>query len=933
MEQKLRRRIGQLILASCLFPALGAAKTMSLDGDWVFVPDPRANLQVADLARANGIPVRVPSSWQAAFVDRRDYAGVAWYWRNVVIEPPAAGQLLFVRFGAVDYRADVYINGQKVATHDGGYLPFEFDITALVHAGENQIAVRVADPGGAVKEVEGIKYAEIPHGKQNWYVQTSGLWQRVELIVRPTMHFGTVHIFADAAGSFAVRIAIQNSTASGGAGGPPSVSAEILDQTRTQVWQTRQAINSGQSEITIPGKLTNASLWSPSNPAFYSLHATLSSGDEQTIHFGFRTFETRGGKFLLNGKPLYLRGALDQDFYPDTVYTPPSIEFLRDEMRKAKALGLNLLRCHIKVPDPRYLEAADEEGMLIWYEIPNWDKLTADSESRALDTLRGMVERDWNHPSIIIVSIINESWGINLKKVEEREWLKSAYAQAKKIVPGWLIDDNSACCDNFHVVSDLADYHQYNAIPDHAGDFDRWVGDYATRPRWIFSPYGDALPKGDEPLVLSEFGNWGLPHPRDPEPWWFSRNFEGKEITLPEGAQKRFDDFQFKSLFPDLKALTEATQRAQFQALHHEINSLRMYPEIQGYVITEFTDLNWESNGLLDMWRQPKIYGEDLGRLQQDDLVILRAEKRNYYAGEQAAAEVYFSHYSENSLAGAMVSWELGDSNLHGELPLPAMAAASAAPAAKIRFPVPGVTVPSSHLLKVRVTLADKTISEDSLRVYFYPHKTPDLPPPVSFHDPAGRLRRLVNEMHERGYQSPSGRESFPVLISSVWDDEVKQKLRAGGIVILMPSDTMTLAPGLAVVPRSEDDLSGNWISSFLWIRKDHPPFERIGFDTMPGFETQAVTPNTVLKGIPPEDFDSVLSGIFYGWIHSNVGTLVAAQCGKGKLLISTYSLGTTYGTDPFATYFLDQLMNYAVSGVSPRYTIPLDEASSVETK
>ena len=84
----------------------------------------------------------------------------------------------------------------------------------------------------------------------------------------------------------------------------------------------------------------------------------------------------------LNGKPIYLRGALDQDFFPDTIYTPPSIDYLRDEMRKAKALGLNLLRCHIKVPDPRYLEAADETGILIWYEIPNWDKLTADSQRR-----------------------------------------------------------------------------------------------------------------------------------------------------------------------------------------------------------------------------------------------------------------------------------------------------------------------------------------------------------------------------------------------------------------------------------------------------------------------------------------------------------------------------------------------------------------------
>ena len=93
----------------------------------------------------------------------------------------------------------------------------------------------------------------------------------------------------------------------------------------------------------------------------------------------------------------------------------------------------------------------------------------------------------------------------------------------------------------------------------------------------------------------------------------------------------------------------------------------------------------------------------------------------------------------------------------------------------------------------------------------------------------------------------------------------------------------------------------------------------------MPGFETQAVAPNTVLKGVPALNFDDVLSGIFYGWIHSNVGTLVAAQCDKGKLLISTFSVGTTYGSDPYATYYLDQLMNYAVSGFSPKFRIPLD--------
>lgn len=225
------------------------------------------------------------------------------------------------------------------------------------------------------------------------------------------------------------------------------------------------------------------------------------------------------------------------------------------------------------------------------------------------------------------------------------------------------------------------------------------------------------------------------------------------------------------------------------------------------------------------------------------------------------------------------------------------------------------------------MTTGSKTVSEDSLPFYVYPPKTPDLPPPVSFHDPGGRLRRLVNEMRARNYQAPSGRESLPVLISSAWDEQVKQTLRDGGIVILLAGQPMTLAPGLEVVPRSQGNLDGNWISSFPWIRKDRAPFTPIGFETLPGFEAQSVAPNAVVRGVPPGNFDDVLAGIFYGWIHSNVGTLVEAQCGTGKLLIVTYALGTTYGTDPYATYLLDALMNYAVSGFTPRYRIPLDAA------
>src|SRR3972149_4324248 len=205
-----------------------------------------------------------------------------------------------------------------------------------------------------------------------------------------------------------------------------------------------------------------------------------------------------------------------------------------------------------------------------------------------------------------MVSVINESWGADLKEAGDRAWLKQAYAEAKKLVPGWLVVDNSACCENFHLATTIADFHQYNAIPDYAATFDRFVGDFATRARWLFSPYGDATPTGDEPLVLPEFGNWGLPQVPEPKPWWFGRAFGGRKTTLPEGIEERFEAYQYATLFPNLQALIEDTQWHQYRALKSEIESLRARPEIQGYVITEFTDVNWEANGLLDMWRRPK---------------------------------------------------------------------------------------------------------------------------------------------------------------------------------------------------------------------------------------------------------------------------------------------------------------------------------------
>ena len=922
----LRRLPALLILVAGLAiaaPGTADCQTLSLNGDWHFVADPEGSLKVEGLSSVGNIrPTRIPSSWQTQFRDLRDYAGVAWYWRTVNVHPPAPDQVALLRFGAVDYLAEVYVNGQKAGRHEGGYLPFEIDVTSLLRAGDNEIAVRVADAAPKSVDADGIKYEEIPHGKQNWYVQTSGLWQDVALDFRPRFRLGTVHVSAGADGRFAIAIPIINTPSKDDLNGA-RVSAEILGPKGETVWKESSEVGPGQERMEFSGNVSNPARWGLESPALYTLRLSLSSGDMQELRFGFRTFETRDGKFFLNGQAVYLRGALDQDFYPETAYTPPSLDYLRDEMRKAKGLGLNMLRCHIKVPDPRYLQAADETGILVWYEIPNWDKLTEDARRRAGDTLRGMVERDWNHPSIVIVSVINESWGADLREATERAWLKQAYGQAKKMVPNWLVVDNSACCQNFHMETDIADFHQYNAIPDYAADFDRFVEDMARRPKWLFSPYGDAAPRGDEPIVLSEFGNWGLPLLPEPRPWWFSRDFHGIDITLPEGVEKRFSDYGFDKLFADPNALAVATQWHQYRALKHEINTLRSLPGMEGYVITEFTDLNWEANGLLDMWRRPKAYGEKISKLQQDDLLVARSEKRNLTSGEKAEAEVYFSHYSQSDFPGASVVWRIENTALNGALPPTEVPAGSTARVGTIEFTAPEVEAPTQSILRVYLTWEGKTISENSVDLFFYPPIHLTLPPAVAFHDPPGRLRRLVNEMRARNYLAPSGTETLPVMVASVFDDEVKKTLQGGGLVILLPSDRQTLAPGLEIAPRSGSRLDGNWISGFLWIRKGQPPFDKIGFETLPGFEVQTVAPSTVVQGVPAGNFRDVLAGMFYGWIHSNVGVVVQAKYGSGKLFICTFSLATTYGSDPYATYLLDALVNYAVSGPTPQFEIP----------
>ena len=358
--------------------------------------------------------------------------------------------------------------------------------------------------------------------------------------------------------------------------------------------------------------------WSPDAPHLYQLQAVLRRGGEVADlvreRFGFRSIETRAGRIYLNGQPLFLRGALDQDYYPDGICTPPSRPFWRISSAKPKALGLNCLRCHIKVPDPRYYAVADRVGLLIWTELPNAGRLTAQARARAEATLRGILERDGNHPSIFCWTIINENWGTDLvHSAEDRAWLRRTVDWLKAADPDRLVVDNSPIAPSFHLRSDLEDFHFYAAIPDHRRSWDGFVGTLASRPAWTYGPSAEVVQRATSRCSARSSATGvcrirnALRSAGDAEPWWFEtgRNWG-------DGAAYRTES-RTASAPPGWSGCSAASapssrRRSGSNTVRSSTRSRPCAGSLAGYVITEFTDCLWESNGLLDMRRNPRVF-------------------------------------------------------------------------------------------------------------------------------------------------------------------------------------------------------------------------------------------------------------------------------------------------------------------------------------
>ncbi len=896
--------ITQILFALILFQST-YSQIISLNGEWDFVTDPKVEFKIESMQNVEWRKAIVPLSWQAQFEDLRDYQGVGWYKKTILLEKIESEKLYILKFDAVDYLSRLYINKEFVGENEGGYTPFEFDITKHLKPGENEIILRVIDPLNVEIPTEGIGYYHIPHGKQTWYVQTSGIWQSVSLLIKPEQYIKRILITPAIDGKISFEGILNKAE-----NDQQKIGIKLFDPSGKEILNKEEIVSVNEKVFYMKEEISNPQLWNFDQPNLYRAEINL-GGSIITEWFGFRTIEAKNNKLYLNGKPFYLIAALDQDFYPETIYTTPSEEYLRIEMLMAKKLGLNMLRCHIKVPDPLYLKVADEVGLLVWYEVPNWDVFNEDAAKRSSETIDKMLERDWNHPSLVILSLINESWGIDLQKIEQREWLTTEFDRVKSKAVGRLVVDNSACWGNFHIKTDINDYHTYWTIPENKNQFDKTIDDVASRPKWLFSEFGDSQERRDEALFISEFGNWGLPKLPEKLPWWFERQFLDIKVSLPAGVHKRFSDHKLGKIFVSYDHLAEESQHSQFNALKYEIEKIRMTPQIQGYVITEFTDINWESNGLLDMWRNFKVYSDDLPLIQQQDVLIPCPVKYNYWPGEEAVIDIFISHYSDKNLSDMKLEWKL-DENIKGSLNVGKLKESDVTKVESLKFTLPEVNKTEKVKIDFKLIDNDGNVIAKNFSELFVFKKVDKPTQHVAIIDPLKSLARLTDELSNE-YQLS---ESSNVIITNLINEEVIGKLREGRDVICLIDSTTKIPESFPykINSREEEWLDGNWATNMNWLRDYNSLFNGISFGKIFGFEIAQTVPRRVITEIPSENFDDVLSGMFVGWLHKNSAYIFQMNAGNGKLIMCTFPWAENYSTDPFAKLFLRNLIDYTKS-------------------
>lgn len=521
------------------------------------------------------VPFAVESSLSGV-AKRMDDTKELVYQRSFDVPGTWKGKQILLHFGAVDWKADVWVNDVKVGSHTGGYTPFSFDITAALVAKNNKLVVKVWDPTDKGYQPRG-KQLSNPHGI--WYTPVTGIWQTVWLEPVGKKHIEDLRILPD----------IDRNVLSVDAkviGRCTSDMVEVNVYDGDKLVAVGKTINNEPVEVAMPA---DRKLWSPDSPFLYTLKVTLKNAgkvvDKVDSYAAMRKYSYKRAsdgivRMELNNEPLFQFGPLDQGWWPDGLYTAPTDEALAWDVKKTKDFGFNMIRKHIKVEPARWYMHCDKMGIIVWQDMPSGDKnpewqmrkyfdgrerqRSAISEANYRKEWKEIIDYLYSYPCIGVWVPFNEAWG-QFKTQEIAEW-------TKQMDPSRLV--NPASGGNHYQCGDMLDLHNYPAPNLFLYD--------ATRP-----------------TVLGEYGGIGL--------------VMKEHLWVPD---RNWGYVQFNS-----------SKEATDEYVKYANILLDLIPKgFSGAVYTQTTDVEIEVNGLITYDR--KIIKLDEARVREINQKICNSLKK-----------------------------------------------------------------------------------------------------------------------------------------------------------------------------------------------------------------------------------------------------------------------------------------------------------------
>lgn len=560
---------------------------LNLNGEWRFAFDD-GNEGLTGLWYEKALPrspkadhIVVPFCYQSeqSGLGIDEVHEVVWYSRAFELPSSFAGKRSLLKFGAVDWKASVWVNGSLAATHEGGYSPFSIDVTRFLRPESNELVVRVEDRDDPRQ----------PRGKQSWrgerfgcwYTPTTGIWQTVWLEAVGQVALERFRTVTD--------VSRMSATIEGELDGflPGLELRADVSFMGKAIRSVSCSVSDRSPRLTIDicrqDELDPDYLWMPGHPSLFDVELTLSKSardgddarelDRVRGYFGMRSIEARDGRILLNGVPFTQKLILDQGYWQESLLTPPSDEAIKRDIELAMAFGFNGARKHQKVEDPRYYYWADKLGFLVWGELPSAYGFSPESMRSLSSTFLDFIDRDYSHPSIVAWVPLNESWGVSriLSDKREQSFSRALYALAKAYDGTRLVSSNDGW---EQVETDICAIHDYEASgSSFSSKIADWKAYLAGKSDWRLL-YAEGCAYRGEPAMLTEYGGIAFSGGKQGE-WGY------------RGAVK--DEAEFIERFCSMSRAVLDSGR------------------FSGLCYTQLTDVQQEINGLCTPDRKPKV--------------------------------------------------------------------------------------------------------------------------------------------------------------------------------------------------------------------------------------------------------------------------------------------------------------------------------------